>query len=114
LRLRSDIYVAAYLRRCASLNVPAVLRRRGDGAAGAIFVSVDHGDGRATLYAPSSGAQSDDPAIERLWRRAHKEEAIDSLALAHRMAREISFDGDLWWIEVDDREGRHGLDIDPL
>jgi len=113
LRLRSDIVVAAYLRRCASLNIPAVLRRRGDGAAGAIFVSVDRGDGSATLYAPSAGAQSSDPAIERLWRRAHKEETINSLALAQRMAREVAFDGDLWWVEADDRDGRHGLDIDP-
>ena len=112
MRLRSDIYVAAYLRLCASQNVQAVLRRRGDGAAGAIFVSVDRGDGRSTLYAPSAGGQSDDPAIERLWRRAHKDETIDSFALAERMAREIAFDGDLWWIEAEDRDGRHFLDID--
>ena len=112
MRLRSDIFVSAYLRRCAVQNISAVLRRRGDGAAGAIFVSVDLGGGRATLYAPASGCESDDPAIERLWRRAHREETVDSLALNERMAREAAFDPDLWWIEADDPAGRHGLDLD--
>jgi hypothetical protein len=111
-RLRSDIYVSAYLRRCASLNIPAVLRRRGDSAAGAIFVSVDHGDGRATLYAPSSASAWVDAAIERSWRRAHKAETIETIELNERMKREIDFDQDLWWIEVDDALNRHGLDIE--
>ena len=112
MRLRSDIFASAYLRRCASQNIPAVLRRRGDAAAGAIFVSVDRGDGRATLYAPAAAGESADPAIERLWRRAHRDETIDALALSERMGREAAFDRDLWWIEADDAEGRHGLDLD--
>ena len=111
MRLRSDIYVSAYLRRCAAQNIPAVLRRRGDAAAGAIFVSVDRGDGRATLYAPASAGEPKDPAVERLWRRAHREETIDSLDLARRMEKERAVDPDLWWIEAEDREGRHGLDL---
>ena len=112
MRLRSDIFVSAYLRRCAVQNISAVLRRRGDPGAGAIFVSVDRGDGRAVLFAPSAARESKDPAIERLWRRAHREETIDALDLAKRMEREASFDADLYWVEVDDREGRHGLDLD--
>jgi hypothetical protein len=110
--LRSDIYVSAYLRRCAAHNIAAVLRRRGDSDAGAIFVSVDHGDGRATLYSPSSAGDSLDASIERLWRRAHREETIGSAELSLRMKREIDFDSDLWWIEVDDPRGRHELDLD--
>jgi hypothetical protein len=105
--------VSAYLRRCTSRNIAAVLRRRGDAAAGAIFVSVDHGDGRATLYSPSSVADSLDPSIERFWRRAHREDTVSVAELNERIRREINFDPDLWWVEVDDPRNRHGLDLDP-
>ncbi|MGB6656891.1 MAG: DUF1491 family protein, partial [Methylovirgula sp.] len=50
MRIRSDFWVAAYLRRCATAGVTAVLRRRGAAEAGAIFVKVDRLDGSAALY----------------------------------------------------------------
>ena len=49
MRLRSDIWVSAYLRRCAAQGVVAVLRRRGAAEAGAIFVKLDRLDGTAAL-----------------------------------------------------------------
>jgi hypothetical protein len=27
------------------------------------------------------------------------------------MARELRFDSDLWWLSIDDRQGRHLLDL---
>src|SRR5438552_3762380 len=38
MRIRSAIWVAAYLRRCQVEGAPAVLRRRGAEEAGAIFI----------------------------------------------------------------------------
>jgi hypothetical protein len=38
MRLKSGIWIAAYLRRCQVEGVVAVLRRRGAEDAGAIFV----------------------------------------------------------------------------
>ena len=66
LRLRSDIWVAAYLRRCGVEGVSAVLRRRGAAEAGAIFVKVDHLNGFSTLYepAPQSVAADAEPGVE--------------------------------------------------
>ena len=52
MRLRSDLWVAAYLRRCGAQGAPAVLRRRGAREAGAIFVKIDGLDGRSALYGP--------------------------------------------------------------
>jgi hypothetical protein len=35
------------------------------------------------------------------------------LDVEERMTRELRFDSDLWLVEVDDRAGRHFLDLAP-
>lgn len=110
-RLRSDFWVAAYLRRCAVEGVDAVLRRRGAAEAGAIFVKLDRLDGTANLYGPAPQSYFEERAQERLF--------VPLLAGAlppdveERVGREIRFDPDLWLVEVDDRAGRHFLDLAP-
>jgi hypothetical protein len=111
MRLRADIWVAAYLRRCAVEGAVATLRRRGAAEAGAIFVKVDRLDGRAALYAPAPQSELAERGIERLWSRAHKDEWIDPGDVEKRLAREIDFDPDLWIVEVEDRHGRSWLDL---
>jgi hypothetical protein len=115
LRLRSDIWVAAYIRRCGVDGASAVLRRRGAAEAGAIFVKVDRLDGRGALYgpAPQSLAANLDPGVERLFKRVHELEWTNSDALDERLDREIRFDPDLWIVEVEDREGRIRIDLAP-
>ena len=115
MRLRSDIWVAAYLRRCGVEGASAVLRRRGAAEAGAIFVKVDHLNGRATLYEPAPQSLSADaaPGVERLFARAHNDRSIDSNAAEERLRREISFDPDLWIVEVEDGEDGAWLDLAP-
>ena len=110
MRLRSDIWVAAYLRRCASANVAAYLRRRGAAEAGAIFVKIDRLDGSAALFAPAPQSETRDD-VARLFSRAHSDEWIDAVAVEARLAREIGFDSDLWIVEVEDRAGRNFLDL---
>ena len=53
MRIKSEIWVRAYLRRCQSEGVPVVIVRRGDEAAGAIFICVDRLDGTVSLYGPA-------------------------------------------------------------
>ena len=40
-RLRADVWVAAYVRRCIGAGAFAALSRRGDASAGAIFIEVE-------------------------------------------------------------------------
>ena len=54
MRLRSDIFVAALIRRAETQGAVAMLRRRGAAEAGAIFVKVDRLDGAAALYGPAA------------------------------------------------------------
>jgi hypothetical protein len=109
-RLRSDFWVSAYLRRCGVEGADAALRKRGAAEAGAIFVKIDHLDGTASLYGPAPQlfvADSD----ERLF--APILQGVTPVDVEERMARELRFDSDLWLVEVDDREGRHFLDLAP-
>ena len=111
MRLRSDIWVAAYIRRCEIEGAAAVLRRRGAAEAGAIFVKLDRLDGQAALFAPAPQSEVAGRGVERLWARAHKTEWIEPSDVETRLKREIAFDPDLWLIEVGDRAGRHWLDL---
>jgi hypothetical protein len=111
MRLRSDFWVSAYIRRCAVEGAEALLRRRGAAEAGAIFIKLDRLDGRAALFGPAPQTETGERGIERLWTRMHREEWIDPLAAEERLSREISFDPDLWIIEVEDRQGRDFLDL---
>ena len=49
MRIKSEIWVRAYLRRCQAQGVPVVIARRGDEAAGAIFICIDRLDGTMLL-----------------------------------------------------------------
>ncbi len=111
MRLRSDFWVAAYLRRCGVEGVAAALRRRGAAEAGAILVKIDRLDGSGALFGPAPQSEVDHD--ERLFARLHKGDWIDSAAAETRLQREIGFDSDLWIVEVEDRLGRNFLDIAP-
>ena len=108
-RLRSDFWVAAYLRRCAVEGVDAVLRRRGAAEAGAIFVKVDHRNGTASLYGPAAQALIGEDGSERLFTRLL--DAATPLDVEERMRREVRFDPDLWLVEIDTMEERTFLDL---
>jgi hypothetical protein len=70
-RLKSEVWVSAYLRRCATEGIPAVVVQRGAAEAGAVFVKVNRLDGTANVFGPAPQAAFDDarPA-ERLWVRS--------------------------------------------
>jgi hypothetical protein len=107
-RLKSDLFASAYLRRCAGMNITAMLRRRGAADAGAIFIKIDHLDGKASLLAPAPAGQDLSEGVDRVFTRILK--SVDAADVEARMMREIKFDSDLWFLEIEDREGRSFLD----
>jgi hypothetical protein len=111
-RIRSDFWASAHLRRCALEGIDAVLRRRGAPEAGAIFVTLDRLDGTVDLYGPApQSLLEEDDITGRLF--APILTAKTPLDIEARMARELKFDPDLWWLSIDDRQGRHLLDLAP-
>jgi len=109
MRLRAEFWVKAYLRRCAMEGASAVVVRHGDDDAGAIFIKVNRLDGTCLLFGPApaglTGAESDRRWVARVSAQGVAESEADAL-----LAREASFDSDLWLVEVEDRRGRHFLD----
>ena len=111
MRLKSGIWVSAYLRRCQVEGASAVVRRRGAEEAGAIFIKINRLDGSAEVYAP---------APQTVFEESHPSDRAFSPGLRHQpapdadveayLAKQIRFDPDVWIVEVEDRAGRHFLD----
>ena len=111
MRLKSSIWVAAYLRRCQTEGVFGAVRRRGAEEAGAVFVKLALLDGNAMLYAPAPQTAYDDSRpIERVFSPSSPQ-AVAEAAVEERLAKEIRFDPDVWIVEIEDRAGRHFLDL---
>ncbi len=110
MRLKSAIWVAAYLRRCNGEGAFAVLRRRGAEDAGAVFVKINRLDGTVNLYGPAPQSAFDDshPA-ERMFAACLAAGPVPEADAESYLARQLRFDPDLWIVEVEDREGRHFL-----
>jgi len=87
----------------------AVLRRRGAAEAGAIFVKVDRLDGTASLFGPAPQSLLDGGAGDRLFTTLL--EIVPPYEIEDRMMREGRFDPDFWFLEIEEREGRHFLDL---
>jgi hypothetical protein len=109
MRITSEMWVGAYLRRCQAEFVQAVVVRRGDAAAGAIFISVDLLDGNVRLYGPAPAGLAGGDAARR-WVFCLEGATVAAQEAKAFLARQIAFDSDLWILEVEDRSGRHFLD----
>ena len=102
-RLKTEIYIQAYLRRCQAAGTFATIARRGDRDAGVIAVKIFAGKGLATGF-----IESRDQLGEMAWRPLSAglvaEQEIDA-----RLLRETKFDADMWIVEVEDAAGRDFL-----
>jgi hypothetical protein len=111
MRLKSAIWVAAYVRRCNVEGVFAAVRKRGAEEAGAIFLKVNRLDGTADLYAPAPQSEfAEAHPTDRAFIRCLAAETAPDDKVEDRIRRELRFDPDAWVIEIEDRAGRHFLD----
>src|SRR3989440_10025095 len=111
MRLKSAIWVSAYLRRCNIEGAFAAVRRRGAEEAGAIFIKLNLLDGTGELFGPAPQAVFNEtrPA-DRAFMRCFGDKPVPEGRIEDRLTREIRFDSDVWIVEVEDRTGRHFLD----
>ena len=111
MRLKSAIWVAAYIRRCNGEGAFAVVRRRGAEEAGAIFIKLNRLDGTAELFAPAPQTAFDDarPA-DRAFSRPFGKDPVAEEKVEDKLAKEARFDPDVWIVEVEDRNGRHFIE----
>jgi hypothetical protein len=111
MRLKSAIWVAAYLRRCQVEGLFAAVRRHGADEAGAIFIKVNRLDGTADLYGPAPQTVFDEARpSDRAFSPSLKSQPASEPDVEAFLARETRFDPDVWIIETEDRAGRHLLE----
>ena len=107
MRLKSEIWVQAFMRRCTVEGKYCTVASRGAAEAGAVFIIVYRLDNRFHLFGPAPG-----PAFDGNGDRRFVEELpfpateADITAL---LVRRKKFDSDLWVVEVEDRDGTAGL-----
>ena len=112
MRLKSGIWVAAYLRRRHIDGTFAVVRRRGAEEAGAVFVRISRLDGTSDLFGPAPQSALDDTrGADRTFSPSLAAQPAPDAAVETYLAREIKFDPDVWIVEVEDRNGRNFLDV---
>jgi hypothetical protein len=112
-RLKSEIWVKAYLRRCAVAGASGVVVQHGDDDAGAIYIKIVRPDGMATVFTPAP-AGWDGADVDRRWVPYYAEGFVAEATAQAYLEREARFDNDVWVIEIEDREGRDFLGDDLL
>ena len=101
MRLRTDIFVSALLRRVFARGDFAAVEAKGAEEAGAVFVRQIFRDGAESLYAPApqSFFGEDDSNRARLFET--RLERVETAAVAEAIARERRFDSDLWVVSIE-------------
>ena len=105
MRVTSGLWVSALIRRAEAAGAFAMVLHRGAAEAGAIFIVVNNLSDRIGLYgpAPQTDYSMDGPTTRQF--ECVLEEASDD-DLKQKIAREKSFDPDIWVVEIEDRQGR--------
>ncbi len=118
MRLKANIWVKSYLRRCQAKGCFAAVVRHGDDDAGAIYIRVNMLNGMSKLFAPAPMGFDDNGASHggtgRQWMAAIDDMPADDAQIELLIQQQMQLDPDFWVIEVEDRDGRDFLDSELL
>lgn len=100
MRLTTEIWVSALLRRVFTGGGFAAVERRGSAEAGTVFVVVRDRQGQVSLYEPAPQSTYDDGRPQdRYFSRC--ERVVDAESATRRIDSEIRFDSDVWVLELE-------------
>lgn len=108
MRLHSQIWVAAFIRQVQAQGAQAMLTRRGESMAGAIYIKVNMLDGNALLYSPAPALDLNE-TIDRVWMSEFGDAPRPEPEIDLFLKGQVQFDADIFIVEVEDKEGRHFL-----
>lgn len=101
MRLTSEFWVSALMRRVRGADGFAYLVRRGATEAGAIFIKIRNRDGNFDLYMPAPQSEYDPQGADDrqffLYKQSEDEQLINE-----QLQKELRFDPDLWLVEIED------------
>jgi len=105
-RLKAEIWVKAHIRKCAVMNVPVMVVRRGDETAGSVLLKINRLGAGCRVLSPTTNFEDG----ARLWLKGTGSDwVLESEADAY-IEKRVRNDPDLWVLEIEDREGRAFLD----
>lgn len=105
--LKAEVWVKAQIRLCDLNTIPAMVVRRGDADAGAVYLKLNRfGDGCEVL------AQVRAADGRRAWMRGTGEAPVAEADADAYLARQVAVDPDIWIIEIEDADGRYRVDGD--
>ena len=107
--LRTDLWVAAFVRRHNDIGHICVIVQRGDPIAGQIFIEIDHLNGTASLLTPAPATAREDGNADRLFSLRFSK--TEPEAIRARIARERDFDPDLWVVALEMRDEDAGVTL---
>jgi hypothetical protein len=87
MRIKAHIWISAYIRRLGAEFIPAVVARKGDADAGAIYIKIATLDGNARVLRPAI-AGWDGAATDRSWSLAFKGESVEDRKADDYLARQ--------------------------
>jgi hypothetical protein len=108
-RLKSEIWVHAFLRRSFVNGLYGAVLRKGAAEAGAVYVVINHLDGTVKVLGPPPGSAIDE-AGERIWSEVVPP-VTSAAAVTPFIEKLTKFDPDIWVVEVEDRSGSAGLSV---
>lgn len=106
---RSDLWVAAFVRRHNDIGNICVVARKGDPIAGQIFIEIDHLNGTGSLLTPAPSTAREEGDEDRLFVRRFDHTELKTIA--DRIAREADFDPDLWVLALEMRGDDPGVTL---
>ena len=104
-RLRTELRVQAWLRRCAAAGLMATVARKGDADAGALFIKLNRFRDGCEVFSGTLDGQGR-PA----WMRAIGPEPVAERDADGYLARQAQYDPDLWVVEIEDPRGQFTFD----
>ncbi len=100
MRVTTDLFVSALLRRVFAAGGFAAVGKRGAMEAGAVFIMSRDRLGRTALFGPAPQT-SYDPGRPDERHFSQLNEGEDSAALDARLEKEKQFDPDIWIVEIE-------------
>jgi hypothetical protein len=112
MRLKTELWVKAYIRQRQVAGAFAAVVAHGHDSAGAVLIKIARLDGTAAVYGPAPASFSAESGSDgdRRFVLLHDQDWLAEQDVDVIVARQRSYDEDIWVIEVEDRAGNAGLD----
>ena len=104
-KLKPGIWVPAQVRLCDAKFLSAYVRKKGDPDGGAVLLRLDRLNGTSEVFTQARGLDG------RLgWMRGVGDGAVPDAEVESYIQGELSFDPDLWVLEIEDPDEQYELD----